>query len=338
MDYDDDVALDAIDKEHLTDCYPRPGSNPPDLTAGVRELRRWRNVNQQAGQPRNRGLMKAPVRGGARRAIALAAAAGIVAMAAVVLAVSLPKAGSMSGDQPTTPTDAPVAISSAAPVAVTFEPTVSALPTAAINTPTPVSAELARSNLFWEPYVQFESRTFLDFDFASLADVTDEADLIIRGHMTKLYIGEHWVFNEEDAPVPLSYMTIQIDEVLKGVPVSLTPGFVEMMYEYPDPGWAPPPPETLPAGENLWFLKYDAAYWQLRGLPPRQSAIAPFAYFLPNHDQTVLRKIDGHVSVIRAADLAEIFGEDLFPVPLDGQNYEALVEQLRELVQAANPG
>lgn len=32
MTYDGNVTLDTHDKEHLTDCFPRPASNPYKLT------------------------------------------------------------------------------------------------------------------------------------------------------------------------------------------------------------------------------------------------------------------------------------------------------------------
>jgi hypothetical protein len=65
------------------------------------------------------------------------------------------------------------------------------------------------------------------------------------------------------------------------------------------------------------------------GKPVIESPIAQFAYFRPNHHQTVFRNLNGSVDVIRADDVAATFGDGGFPLLVEGQDFEGLMREVR---------
>jgi hypothetical protein len=160
--------------------------------------------------------------------------------------------------------------------------------------PTPLnSEELARSDRFWNGYLPQPDPFLLDFEFTSLADITLRADLIIRGRVTDFYVGEQWVFKEDEPTSPVAYARFEIEEVLKGETVSRAVGSVEVQVSIAGEDWDPSEASPLPDHEHLLFLMHEATYHRELGKPPRDySEIAPFAYFIPS-PQAVLRNIDG---------------------------------------------
>lgn len=160
--------------------------------------------------------------------------------------------------------------------------------------PTPVIDEaLAESDQFWATWLEPIHFGLTD-DVASLADATAQAHLVVRGRITDLYIGEYWQMEVRDEPLALAYVSVEIQEVLKGEPVSRTLGTVEVQI-----GEAGPDLEelraALPAHDHLWFLMFEP---DMRPrVPPNETEIAPFVYFATNEYQGVLRGINGVVRV-----------------------------------------
>lgn len=196
---------------------------------------------------------------------------------------------------------------------------------------TPISARtpaqndaVAESDTFWRVWVQTPHGEPA-FNAGSLAENLRQADLVVRGRITDVYVGEYW-----DGWEPIVYATVALDEVLKGEPLSRTPGFVEVglgiLYD-----------ESLlerlptPTHDNVWFLLHEESRWPRER--PNKSDIAPFAYLRVNEQQGVLRNIDGRVKAVEPYWIERALGPDHFPLPLEDADYSELVEKLRDVAQ-----
>lgn len=209
------------------------------------------------------------------------------------------------------------------------------LETCCLTLPTPVPGEmLAESDAFWNYWSDFPYDG-PSFKADSLEENVGLAHLVIRGHITDLYIGEDWQLSEEVGTVQLGYVRVAISEVLKGNPVSRDPGFVEVYLGRVSPETVDDLRESLPQHENVWFLMHDVTVRPRT--PPNDSEIAPFAYFPSNDLQGVLRNIDGEVKIIKPAWTAEIpaMGPSHFPLTLQDTSFEELVQQVREIAETA---
>jgi hypothetical protein len=199
------------------------------------------------------------------------------------------------------------------------------------------------SDAFWNRFSMIAGEEAVDgLDFRSLEEMTTASDLVIRGRMADIYIGRHWVFSSEEPAVPILYANIAIDEVLKGVPVSRIPGTVEMglhpvgdnfdLDEY-----------TVPSEEYIWFLTFEPIWRAKHSQPPLLDDSAPFTYFRFNHHQTVLRNLNGQVDVLELDQIKASYGDQSFPVALDGTSFAELVTSVRsaavtlEAHEPANP-
>jgi len=285
----------------------------------------------------------------------VAAAVGVISVIVVVAALALayPRQHQSPGDLSSMAPDTSVALSSpspepepniatpsASPLAIdlatatattaaeaSVEPCCSASPTTA------TAEEREISDRFWDAYLPQPNPFLLDYNFSSLADVTEQAHLIIRGRLTDFYVGEHWVFSEDEPASPLSYASVEIAEILKGAPVSRAGGTVEVQLSYVGEGWDPASARPLPGHDNLWFLMHEATVREQTGQPPRSySEIAPFAYFIPS-PQAVLRNIDGMVTVIGPEETTIHYGHEGFPMTLHGSEFDKLLQEVRQLAE-----
>jgi hypothetical protein len=191
---------------------------------------------------------------------------------------------------------------------------------------------LEASDAFWNWW--FDDCFFGAFDLpSSLAQVSANADLIVRGRIVDLYIGEYWRSIGIDFRDPLAYVRVEVDEVLKGDPAWRNPGFVEVGL-----GHAFDAMESvrvkLPDHEHLWFLTWDG-----ERDPINESEIAPYAYYAPDYKlPTILRNIDGKVQVINPDTLKRAYGRSQFPLPLDGTDFAGLLDKVRALGNARVSG
>ena len=236
------------------------------------------------------------------------------------------------------PESTPTAAGSERPApSPTPSPAASASPPATIPpSPDPSDqAVLQRSDAFWVTWID-RPEPMYDFEFATVEDATQQADLIVRGRVTNAYIGEYWRFRPEWQPRPHDYLTISIDEVIKGEPVSRTSGAVELEIGFGDQNLIDDVSTRLPTEESLWFLMYEANFSYRTLEPQRSSPLAPYAYFLPNPLQGFVRNIDGTVRVLQPEWTANAY-RGQFPVPLEGTSFEALLEQVRAIAEMA-PG
>jgi hypothetical protein len=60
--------------------------------------------------------------------------------------------------------------------------------------------------------------------------------------------------------------------------------------------------------------------------------MGPFAYFRPNHHQSVFRNFNGAVDVPVLDQIKGAYGDNAFPVVLDGANFDSLLDDVRESV------
>lgn len=81
---------------------------------------------------------------------------------------------------------------------------------------------LAESDAFWH--------TWSDFPFdgttpeaESLQGAIGLAHLVVRGHITDVYIGEGWLLAPELGGVQVAYAKVALSEVLQGTPVARNP-------------------------------------------------------------------------------------------------------------------
>lgn len=232
---------------------------------------------------------------------------------------------------PASPTDAPPVSGLPSPTAaVTPQPSPSSLRSA----PGPV-IDVAAHDRFWNPFVDFGPPIGLPFGLTTVADATGLADLVIRGSITDLYIGEQWIGAPDEPAMPFGYVRVQIHEVLKGEPVSRSDGAVEVQFAWghSESDFELIASEPMPAGEYVWFLIHEATFREENGQPPRNTGIAPFAYFIPNEVQGVVLNASGLAEVVLADRFVNIWGTERFPMTIRGQSFEAMVDEVRELVR-----
>ncbi len=176
--------------------------------------------------------------------------------------------------------------------------------------------ERERSDWFWSQVTHYGNYR----EFASLAEITKEAHLVIRGRVTGRVDGELELFSADVANVRWGVVTI--DEVLKGSPIEKAPGSVLVE----DLG-AAAVSSDIPKGEVILFLWN---YAQLRvdvGNPPSRDADDRYYYGRPNGYQGVLRDLDGVVRVPKPfnwnGDLGAFLGR------IDGEPYDEVVDRIR---------
>ena len=172
----------------------------------------------------------------------------------------------------------------------------------------------------------------LGYRVNAVSDLANLADLIVVGSITELYIGEMWREADDESPRPKPYVKVAITEILKGEPVSRVDGFVEVMFGIAPDNFDAIAAQPLPEGEYLWFLLHNATERERLGAPPRDSEIAPYAYY-PPAGRGVLLNDDGQVAILLAERLAGAYGDDFFPLPLAGHNFDDIVGQVRDLIE-----
>ncbi len=274
----------------------------------------------------------------------LAVGIAVVAVAVAAIALSLPYNGpggppAAAQGEPTPEattnslaSDQPIPTESVGPspsTMVNITPNVEVTPTPAIND------ALALSDGFWNRWVGPPNPGVLEeFEADSLADLSRRVDLIIRGRVTDIYVGEYWRTGPEDRPFPLVYLRVEIEEVLKGEPVSRSAGYVEVLLGSAGPEEVEDYQARQPAEDMLWFLMYGPDWDERVFEPQRSSELAPYAYFVFNFWQGILRDINAEVHVMQPDSMATDLGDDFFPLPLSGTEFEKVVEQVRALARS----
>ena len=228
----------------------------------------------------------------------------------------------------------PLAAASAAPSASPTETAPSSTPSTTpdpccVVVPSPVPNEtLGESDAFWEFWSDYP------FDgpvnkVDSLAENVALAHLVVRGHITDLYVGEQFNMADQYEPLDLGYVRIAVSEVLKGEPRWRNPGFVEVYVGRLTQQRRDALEGKLPQHDAVWFLMHEIT------VQPRSSAneteIAPYAYLMTNDLQAVFRDIEGKVRVIHPDWTEEIpqMGPAHFPLELEGSDFLQLVTDIK---------
>jgi hypothetical protein len=181
---------------------------------------------------------------------------------------------------------------------------------------------LRASNLFWDNF--YETCWFGAFPIvSSLREITAQSDLVVRGTIVDLY-----GVLRNDAGFETAYAKVLMGEVLKGSPVTRKPGEDNVIHVIVGSGYELERlRSSLPAHDHLWFLKQDGS---------------AATYFTTDYEQmSLLREIDGFVRVLSPDYTKRVYSARHYPVPLEGTDFEELVERVREIVntpQGSSPG
>jgi hypothetical protein len=177
----------------------------------------------------------------------------------------------------------------------------------------------------------------MPYGLETVRDTTELADLVVVGSITEIYIGEQWVGSPDEPGMPFAYVAVEIHEVLKGQPVSRADGLVEVQFgfAYDSGEFESIASGPMPSGEYVWFLVHEASSREERGLAPRDSDVAPFAYFIPNEVQGVVLNADGIAEIVLADRFESFWGTERFPMTIRGQSFEAVVEEIRGIAAAS---
>jgi hypothetical protein len=173
----------------------------------------------------------------------------------------------------------------------------------------------------------------LDFDFNSIDELTAASQLVVRGRITDVYVGEWWSFNDVEPAVPLLYATVAIDQVVKGQPASKVPGAVEVLLAPlgSDEDYSS---AALPDEQALWFLQYEPEQREAERKTPVTTEIAQYAYVRPNSHQTVFRDIDGITRAMFTDRQRQVYGIDAFPTNVEGLPFETLTNDVETAVKS----
>ena len=189
--------------------------------------------------------------------------------------------------------------------------------------------EAAISDRFWEANSDFAPTAF---SYGALAEITADSHLIIRGRVVGARVDEAPPVNDPGGEMGGRSVTVglvAIDEVLKGVPNILEPGAVLVAHL----GSKDLPAAELPRGEVVIFLKNYERIRAEFGKGLFNDPIDRFYYSRPNGYQAVFRNLDCVVRLVRDPDGWE-GAADQFPAPLDGQAFDDLLGDIRQLVTA----
>jgi hypothetical protein len=144
----------------------------------------------------------------------------------------------------------------------------------------------------------------------SLAELTGESDVIVRGTIADLH-------TRRAAGWDFSMARVVVADVLKGESRLEDPSTIDAQIGYGGAELAALR-SSIPGHEHLFFLKFanDTQH-----------------YYPTDYVQvSVMRGIEGYVRVIRPDSIANAFSRDHFPLPLEGSVFEELVERVQEMV------
>ncbi len=184
--------------------------------------------------------------------------------------------------------------------------------------------DVERSDAFWDQNSDFV-RT--NYHYESLAEITNEAHLIIRGRVVGTHDGQLQSFGGRAGLRPMTFGIVAVDEVLKGTPEMQVHGTVLVARL----GVSNQPADELPAGEVILFLNH---YPKMRAETGSEQSVDPndrFFYGRPNGYQSVLRNFGG---VVRIVDGPEGWVDALgpFPASLDGEPFADVLQTIRQTV------
>lgn len=212
-----------------------------------------------------------------------------------------------------------------AALAVGCANTTNTLPAVSPEAPKMGPNEIAISDRFWEETSDFSPTAF---SYASLDEITADADLIVRGRVTGTREGQALPVDDpagEMTARPVTFGVVAIEEILKGVPNILEPGAVLVIRLGPKDVAK----SDLPREEILIFLKNYQLIHDEYGKGLFDDPTDRFYYGRPNGYQAVLRNINGVVRVVDGPDGWEA-ALGPFPASLAGDPFEHVLDLVRQ--------
>lgn len=179
--------------------------------------------------------------------------------------------------------------------------------------------ERERSDWFWSRVTHFGA---YGFTYESLAEITADAHLVVRGRVIGRQDGQLELF--DGTVTDVQWGVVSVDEVLKGSPQGKTPGAILVE----DLGNVEATVD-LPNGDVILFLKNYAQLRVDEGSAPSSDADDRYYYGRPNGYQCVLRNLDGQVGVPKPFNWNGDLGP--FLARIDGQPFDDVVNRVRAM-------
>lgn len=270
-----------------------------------------------------------------------AGGAALVIVSLVALVLSAPKppnsqAGASPDSSPSQPhepavADATLQVPTASAVESSISgqgspaPTLEVPSTQVVSEPTiDALSDKERSDRFWGEVTDFARYAFT---YESLAEITRDVHLIVRGRVTGFKEGGIETFSGE----PLgSYTTVfgivTVDDVLKGSPISRSGGTIEVA----NLGWPEMTEADLPGDDVILFLMNYAQLRQEQSAEPSEDADDRYYYGRANGYQGALRSVDGSTIDVIEGPVGWENALGPFPAGLDGERVSEIVTRIRE--------
>jgi hypothetical protein len=188
----------------------------------------------------------------------------------------------------------------------------------------PTSADIDH---FWAQFLELSCVEFGMEDYwDSVAQMSNDVEVVVVGHPVAVSVREN-----PDRWGEFAVIDVAIDEALKGTPASAQPGIIEITDEgsgswwsdYPD-GHRPDVP--IPAVTTLLFLRNEAAAQIRYGYTPEPGD--EYLYYMPGVHQNVLTELEGKVYVPQTPRMRRWYGNNFFPLPLEGVAWEKLINEV----------
>lgn len=190
---------------------------------------------------------------------------------------------------------------------------------------TPELGTAERSDLFWSPVTH---QGAYSYSFATLSEITQQVDLVVRGHISSASLGRSVDAHPEIGGPPVSFVivTIMLDEVLRGIVETESEGSVKLELFLPNAAAWDAMMVNVPSHDHLFFLINIGLEEERLGKPVQAQEAGRFLY-VPAKDQAVVRSIEGMVRGI------EPDGSDRFPAGLEGDAFSDVVDRVRDIAE-----
>lgn len=170
--------------------------------------------------------------------------------------------------------------------------------------------------------IGFGSATSGGERYESLAAMTEDSDLVVRGAMAAAELGPTWVV--DPVTQQLAYrarIVVEVDEVLAGKPVEAEPGTIWLTFPIAGPEGVAAMEATLPNREAILYLKNIGDYAKTRGFGPDHVLSDRRLYRLVGDDLGIVWNDDGTVALGPSPDE--------WMTELTGTSFDSLLERAR---------
>jgi hypothetical protein len=186
---------------------------------------------------------------------------------------------------------------------------------------TAVQSALATIDAFWSPMIDLGCwEMIIDKQWNSVEAMTKDTELIVTGKP----VGLREDFDSRYG-VTVRVVEIEIDEVLKGKPITEPGGRLLAVIHRPGPV-----DQSIPPQEHLLFLQNVGSDEIDNGDTPTEKQRS--WYWLSGMFQNVFADVDGRVAIPMINGIRTSVGEHAFPVELQGEAFDELVETVQRAV------